>query len=304
MIDDEAKRHCKVPNRQIEPVNHYEGGHWDLGPLGRDREKTARCCSSGEMQFLRRVTVNIQKNYIAAMRAYGTGSTACGGSRKSKEERVELVVEFVSKYQASHSGEFPSLSLVRKEVGGKYETLKEILHSLQSMKQTGKLEGSSSVILSGSEKPPIAERAVRKGLKNCTNLTEAECVTDRTTTKAIKQRVEIDFGVAPSQSGKVENGCGAAASKDHAQSPQQMTLSEVDPREGDFMAEFPLFIHGVSVLTTPKDLREAFQDCGEIWNAATLEAYRDHKHPKIYTPPKVRRMDAIVNFKVCQFTLH
>ncbi|MCO5584458.1 hypothetical protein L7F22_038386 [Adiantum nelumboides] len=233
--------------------------------------------------------VNVQKKYLASIRTYGTGSTARAGFRKSKEKRFELVVEFVAKYQASHSGKFPGISIVRKEVGGKYETLKEILHRLENTKQGGNVEGSSAAILSGPEKQPITERAEKKGLKSCTTVKDAECMTDRITTKAAEPPVQLlGFGLNLSQPGKVENYGGVAASKDPVQVSQQMTLLEITPGDSHLVAEFPLCLHGIPGCTTSKDLREAFQDCGEIWNATTLNS--------------VGRVcsDAVVNFKTVE----
>ncbi|MFS8012368.1 hypothetical protein Hanom_Chr14g01319961 [Helianthus anomalus] len=50
--------------------------------------------------------------------------------RRSKEERKEMVETFVKRHQASNNGNFPSLYLTHKEVGGSYYTVREIFREL------------------------------------------------------------------------------------------------------------------------------------------------------------------------------
>ncbi|KAI7749837.1 hypothetical protein M8C21_027502 [Ambrosia artemisiifolia] len=50
--------------------------------------------------------------------------------RRSKEERKEMVETFVKRHQASNNGNFPSLHLTHKEVGGSYYTVREIFREL------------------------------------------------------------------------------------------------------------------------------------------------------------------------------
>ncbi|KAK3035026.1 hypothetical protein RJ639_033940 [Escallonia herrerae] len=50
--------------------------------------------------------------------------------RRSKEERKALVESFIKKYQNSHSGNFPSLNLTHKEVGGSFYTVREIVREI------------------------------------------------------------------------------------------------------------------------------------------------------------------------------
>ncbi|KAE8676914.1 DNA binding, putative isoform 2 [Hibiscus syriacus] len=50
--------------------------------------------------------------------------------RRSKEERKAMVESFIKKYQESNSGNFPSLNLTHKEVGGSFYTVREIVREI------------------------------------------------------------------------------------------------------------------------------------------------------------------------------
>ncbi|RDX75559.1 hypothetical protein CR513_44542, partial [Mucuna pruriens] len=50
--------------------------------------------------------------------------------RRSKEERKAMVESFIKKYQESNKGNFPSLNLTHKEVGGSFYTVREIVRDI------------------------------------------------------------------------------------------------------------------------------------------------------------------------------
>ncbi|XP_043703802.1 uncharacterized protein LOC122653908 [Telopea speciosissima] len=50
--------------------------------------------------------------------------------RRSKEERKEMVESFIQKYQKVNNGNFPSLNLTHKEVGGSFYTVREIVREI------------------------------------------------------------------------------------------------------------------------------------------------------------------------------
>ncbi|CAI9091229.1 OLC1v1026196C1 [Oldenlandia corymbosa var. corymbosa] len=50
--------------------------------------------------------------------------------RRSKEERKSMVETFIKKYQKSNNGNFPSLNLTHKEVGGSFYTVREIVRDI------------------------------------------------------------------------------------------------------------------------------------------------------------------------------
>ncbi|KAL4575260.1 hypothetical protein LXL04_022102 [Taraxacum kok-saghyz] len=52
------------------------------------------------------------------------------GTRRSKEERKGMVETFIKRYQKSNNGDFPSLNLTRKEVGGSFYTVREIVREI------------------------------------------------------------------------------------------------------------------------------------------------------------------------------
>ncbi|KAF8395317.1 hypothetical protein HHK36_019260 [Tetracentron sinense] len=50
--------------------------------------------------------------------------------RRSKEERKTMVESFIKKYQNSNNGNFPSLNLTHKEVGGSFYTVRELVREI------------------------------------------------------------------------------------------------------------------------------------------------------------------------------
>ncbi|XP_024989580.1 uncharacterized protein LOC112524139 isoform X2 [Cynara cardunculus var. scolymus] len=52
------------------------------------------------------------------------------GIRRSKEERKGMVETFIRRYQKLNDGDFPSLNLTRKEVGGSFYTVREIVREI------------------------------------------------------------------------------------------------------------------------------------------------------------------------------
>ncbi|KAF5201087.1 Dna binding protein [Thalictrum thalictroides] len=50
--------------------------------------------------------------------------------RRSKEDRKAMVESFIKRYQNSNSGNFPSLNLTHKEVGGSFYTVREIVREI------------------------------------------------------------------------------------------------------------------------------------------------------------------------------
>ncbi|KAL8242149.1 hypothetical protein R6Q59_012451 [Mikania micrantha] len=52
------------------------------------------------------------------------------GIRRSKEERKGMIENFIKRYQNSNNGDFPSLNLTRKEVGGSFYTVREIVREI------------------------------------------------------------------------------------------------------------------------------------------------------------------------------
>ncbi|XP_057798847.1 LOW QUALITY PROTEIN: uncharacterized protein LOC131014776 [Salvia miltiorrhiza] len=50
--------------------------------------------------------------------------------RRSKEERKSIAESFIKKYQNSNDGNFPSLNLTHKEVGGSFYTVREIVREI------------------------------------------------------------------------------------------------------------------------------------------------------------------------------
>lgn len=52
------------------------------------------------------------------------------GIRRSKDERKGMIETFIKRYQKLNNGDFPSLNLTRKEVGGSFYTVREIVREI------------------------------------------------------------------------------------------------------------------------------------------------------------------------------
>lgn len=65
-----------------------------------------------------------------ALAAYSDSGGRKARIRRSKEERKAMVESFIKKYQNSNNGNFPSLNLTHKEVGGSFYTVREIVREI------------------------------------------------------------------------------------------------------------------------------------------------------------------------------
>ncbi|MCO5584461.1 hypothetical protein L7F22_038389 [Adiantum nelumboides] len=72
----------------------------------------------------------IRESCITTTRACSTDA-APRAVRLSKEERQKLAFQFVDKFKAGNNGQLPSINLLRKEVGGSYDTLKEVIQDFE-----------------------------------------------------------------------------------------------------------------------------------------------------------------------------
>ncbi|KAI5054495.1 hypothetical protein GOP47_0030068 [Adiantum capillus-veneris] len=72
-----------------------------------------------------RASAVIREPCMASARAWST--EAAPTVRLSKKERYDLAFGYVEKYKASNDGHLPPMTLLRKEVGGSYDTLKEVM---------------------------------------------------------------------------------------------------------------------------------------------------------------------------------
>ncbi|XP_047967307.1 uncharacterized protein LOC125211519 isoform X2 [Salvia hispanica] len=74
-------------------------------------------------------------NVGLAGQAFALASSSDSGGKKtrirrSKEERKSIAESFIKKYQISNDGNFPSLNLTHKEVGGSFYTVREIVREI------------------------------------------------------------------------------------------------------------------------------------------------------------------------------
>ncbi|XP_020101526.1 uncharacterized protein LOC109719336 [Ananas comosus] len=78
--------------------------------------------------------------------------------RRTKEERRAMVESFITKYRGLNNGNFPSLNLTHKEVGGSFYTIREIVRDII---QENKVLGPGSLSLKtlnleDCEDPPVS----------------------------------------------------------------------------------------------------------------------------------------------------
>lgn len=77
----------------------------------------------------------IKISWVGRSFALAAPPDSCGrkkdGRRKTREERRTMIKSFVEKYKTSNKGDFPSISLTHKEVGGSYYIVREIVRELK-----------------------------------------------------------------------------------------------------------------------------------------------------------------------------
>ncbi|CAA7411112.1 unnamed protein product [Spirodela intermedia] len=78
-------------------------------------------------------------------------------SRVTKEERRKMVESFIRRHRTSNNGNFPSLNLTHKEVGGSFYTVREIVREIiqeNRVLRPGNLNSHSVVLNDSEEKGP------------------------------------------------------------------------------------------------------------------------------------------------------
>ncbi|XP_021763870.1 uncharacterized protein LOC110728538 [Chenopodium quinoa] len=76
---------------------------------------------------------SLKGNWVGQTFAIATSNDSGGKRsriRRSKEERKIMIESFIKRYQSSNNGNFPSLNLTHKEVGGSFYTVREIVREI------------------------------------------------------------------------------------------------------------------------------------------------------------------------------
>ncbi|KAK8918874.1 hypothetical protein KSP39_PZI022033 [Platanthera zijinensis] len=68
-------------------------------------------------------------------------------TRRTKDERSAMAEAFIKRYQSSNEGNFPSLNLTHKEVGGSFYTVQEIVRDIIQENKVRGPENPSSKLL-------------------------------------------------------------------------------------------------------------------------------------------------------------
>ncbi|CAH8308780.1 unnamed protein product [Eruca vesicaria subsp. sativa] len=82
-------------------------------------------------------------------------------NRIPKEERKTLVESFIKKHQRLNNGNFPSLSLTHREVGGSFYTVREIVREII---QENRVLGTSDLILESKEHDHLQDQNLSSSL--------------------------------------------------------------------------------------------------------------------------------------------
>ncbi|XP_010503943.1 PREDICTED: uncharacterized protein LOC104781059 [Camelina sativa] len=82
-------------------------------------------------------------------------------NRIPKEERKTLVESFIKKHQKLNNGNFPSLSLTHKEVGGSFYTIREIVREII---QENRVLGSGDLVLEGNGSGHLQDQSLSSSI--------------------------------------------------------------------------------------------------------------------------------------------
>ncbi|KAG6740147.1 hypothetical protein POTOM_057785 [Populus tomentosa] len=80
--------------------------------------------------------------------------------RVSKDDRRAMVESYVNKYRETHAGKFPSISDARKQAGGTYYFIREIVHELEYKSKVSSPNSGNKNVL-GKELPIVSEPLVK-----------------------------------------------------------------------------------------------------------------------------------------------
>ncbi|XP_059307614.1 uncharacterized protein LOC132059125 [Lycium ferocissimum] len=131
-----------------------------------------------------------------ALATYNDSSGRKTRIRRSKEERKTMVETFIKKYQNSNDGNFPSLNLTHKEVGGSFYTVREIVREvIQENKVLGpaKLSPEEQNNVMFAEQYPLGSISTEPQSSSLSG--ETHVMSTFTPNHYIDKSEEDDFGV-------------------------------------------------------------------------------------------------------------
>lgn len=116
--------------------------------------------------------------------------------RRSKEERKSMVETFIKKYQKSNDGNFPSLNLTHKEVGGSFYTVRELVREIiQENRVLGpaKLSPEEQNNIMFAEEYPLG--SISTELQSLSLSSETHVMSSFSPNHHMDKSEEADFGV-------------------------------------------------------------------------------------------------------------
>ncbi|CAI9296183.1 unnamed protein product [Lactuca saligna] len=144
--------------------------------------------------------------------------------RRSKEERKGMVETFIKRYQKSNNGDFPSLNLTRKEVGGSFYTVREIVREIIQENRVLGPPKSSPGHVTMEEKDTEKREVVDIQLEEENHKNQNHSSTEE----------NIDVKLEDGLPVEEKNVNGAYTPNLHTISVQQSTLEDDDERNANF----------------------------------------------------------------------
>ncbi|GLU12785.1 hypothetical protein SLE2022_294440 [Rubroshorea leprosula] len=141
--------------------------------------------------------------------------------RVPKKERYAMVASFVSKYKLNHAGKFPTVSVVQKEVGGSYYTIRKMLQEL---------EYKSKLCSSDNKTEKLSEKEVPKEVES---LAEGEVVSPAVGIQDGSQTVAMGNQLEAEGELKVEMTLSQELVKLHSSDGNDFVLEESKLLKGD-----------------------------------------------------------------------
>ncbi|XP_077231449.1 uncharacterized protein LOC143864400 [Tasmannia lanceolata] len=110
-----------------------------------------------------------------------------GQKRISRQERRAIVESFVHKYRASNEGKFPTPSLARKQVGGSYYVIRQIIQEMEYACRMSPISNMDELKMEKAEKVTIPHLDVKEESQISTKVEESSV---RKTRKHFAKKVQ------------------------------------------------------------------------------------------------------------------